>query len=195
MCRSIGRLIARFRARRALEHTAAPSDPIQSDESPGLLADAPLKHPSLDRLARADFARQIARAITGLAGDDSFVLAICGPWGSGKSTIANFAIHELESLKDRSSAPLVVRFNPWWFSGQNQLMLSFLDQLGGALGRPDISRALEHFSRALSLSSAVLRLLPWVPGASQAAQATQHGCPIHAERGWGTDHGRRRLKA
>ena len=58
-------------------------------QRPSLLADTPISDPKLDRLGRAGFASSLAASILGLKGQDSIVIGLCGPWGSGKSSVLN----------------------------------------------------------------------------------------------------------
>ncbi|HHK42945.1 MAG TPA: ATP-binding cassette domain-containing protein, partial [Planctomycetaceae bacterium] len=99
-----------------------------------LLPDAPISSPHFDRLDRMPFVRSFAEAIRAVKGTDSVVLALAGPWGSGKSSLLNLIAGELERTSGEHP-PLVMRFNPWWFSGTGQLVAAFLQQLAAALSR------------------------------------------------------------
>ena len=114
-----------------------------SDNSPAplhLIPDAPIAHANFDRLDRMAFVRSFAEAIRAAEGTDSVVLALAGPWGSGKSSLLNLVAAELEATAERP--PLVVRFNPWWFSGTGRLVPAFLQQLGAAASRPAVQETL-----------------------------------------------------
>ena len=91
-------------------------------------ADRPISHPKDDLFGYAPFAKHLADAIRGYPGSDPLVLALHGPWGSGKSTVLNFVIHYLDQATE-NDRPVVVTFNPWWFSGRENLAKSFLGQL------------------------------------------------------------------
>ncbi len=121
-----------------------------------LLPDAPISSPSFDRLDRMAFVRSFAEAIRAVKGTDSVVLALAGPWGSGKSSLINLVSGELESTSGEKQ-PLVMRFNPWWFSGTNQLVAAFLQQLAAAVSRPEVKDllgdatvALDHLAEAIA---------------------------------------------
>ncbi|GAA5316352.1 MAG: KAP family P-loop domain protein [Candidatus Pelagadaptatus aseana] len=60
------------------------------------------------------------------------MLALYGPWGSGKSTVLSYVRHYLEQ-RPTEEQPVVVMFNPWWFSGQENLAQAFLGQLQAVL--------------------------------------------------------------
>nr|WP_199332130.1 P-loop NTPase fold protein [Anabaena lutea] len=95
-------------------------------------ADNPLTNPKDDKLGYAFFAENLANSICKMSPPDGLVMAVYAPWGSGKSTLLNFIIHYLEQ-KPEDEQPTVVPFNPWWFSGQEDLTKSFFDQLRGVV--------------------------------------------------------------
>ncbi len=113
-----------------------------------LIPDAPITGPNLDRLDRMAFVRSFAQAIRAAQGTDSIVLALAGPWGSGKSSLLNLVVSELNST-ETDTPPLLVRFNPWWFTGSGQLVAAFLQQLGAAMGRPAVKDILGEATEGL----------------------------------------------
>jgi predicted KAP-like P-loop ATPase len=97
-----------------------------------LSADNPLTDPQDDGLGYAPFAKNLAESICKMSPPDGLVMAVYAPWGSGKSTLLNFIVHYLEQ-KPEEEQPIIVPFNPWWFSGQEDLTKNFFDQLLGVL--------------------------------------------------------------
>ncbi|MBD2254623.1 KAP family NTPase [Nostoc parmelioides] len=97
-----------------------------------LSADKPLSDPKDDKLGYAPFAKNLAESICKMSPPDGFVIAVYAPWGSGKSTLLNFIIHYLKQ-KPEQEQPIIVPYNPWWFSGQEDLTKSFFEQLSGVL--------------------------------------------------------------
>ncbi len=121
-----------------------------------LIPDAPITSPNFDRLDRMSFVRSFAEAIRAVKGDDSVVLALAGPWGSGKSSLINLIAGELDATSG-DHPPLVMRFNPWWFSGGGMLVAAFLQQLAAAVSREsvkerlgDATQALDHLAEAIA---------------------------------------------
>lgn len=86
--------------------------------------DQPILKASEDKLGRKGFAKHVAEAIKSWKGNDSLCLALYGEWGSGKTSIKNMIVDALQ--KPRRKAPLIVEFNPWQWSGQDQLISVFL---------------------------------------------------------------------
>ncbi len=118
-----------------------------------LSSDRPSTDPAQDLFGHAPFARTLARAIRGYRSSDGIVLALYGPWGSGKSTVLAYVEHELEQGPE-AERPVVVSFNPWWFSGQEHLARAFLGQLQAVLpakhaGFKALGNKLSEFGGAL----------------------------------------------
>lgn len=90
-----------------------------------LSADKPLSDPKDDKLGYAPFAKNLAESICKMSPPDGLVIAVYAPWGLGKSTLLNFIIHYLKQ-KPEQEQPIIVPYNPWWFSGQEDLTKSFL---------------------------------------------------------------------
>ncbi|CAL2081672.1 P-loop NTPase fold protein [Tenacibaculum sp. 190524A05c] len=94
--------------------------------------DLPLVDPQKDKLGRNELAKEIARGLVYSFKDstESTVLGINGTWGIGKSTLLNFIIDNIEKLSGEENQEIVVlRFNPWMFSGQKELQMYFLKEL------------------------------------------------------------------
>lgn len=118
-----------------------------------LSSDRPSMDPAQDLFGHAPFAKTLASAIRGYRGSDGIVLALYGPWGSGKSTVLAYVEHELENGPE-AERPVVVSFNPWWFSGHENLAKAFLGQLQAVLpakykGFEKVGNLIAEFSGAL----------------------------------------------
>lgn len=111
-----------------------------------LSADRPCSDPKDDLFGHAPFASNLADSIYRYPGNDGLVLALYGPWGSGKSTVLGYVQHYLEQ-KSEEDRPVIVTFNPWWFSGQENLARSFLGQLQAVL--PTKSKKLKNLGDLL----------------------------------------------
>lgn len=102
-----------------------------------LSADKPLIDPREDQLGYALFARHLAFSLTKMIPAEGFVVALYGPWGSGKTTLLNFLFHYFKEAPV-DEQPIIVPFNPWWFSGHEKLAKHFFDQLLASLATSDI---------------------------------------------------------
>lgn len=94
--------------------------------------DIPSIDPQTDRLGYTTFAKYLADSICQMTFEEGFVIAVQGPWGSGKSTLLNFVVHYLQQ-KPEEEQPIIVPFNPWLFSGHQDITKRFFDQLQDVL--------------------------------------------------------------
>lgn len=97
--------------------------------------DNPITHRSDDAFQRYSFAQRIASVAKNGSNPDSFVVGIYGKWGDGKSSVLNFIKNELAEDDDA----IVVDFNPWLFTNEDQLLLSFFNTLTTGIDQPLIS--------------------------------------------------------
>jgi predicted KAP-like P-loop ATPase len=94
-------------------------------------ADSPITKPEQDELGRLGLARQIAQQVRRTPAEEGFVIGLLGPWGSGKTSILNLVT---TTLSDEARGDVVViKFNPWLFSGADQLVTRFFSELSAAL--------------------------------------------------------------
>ena len=94
-------------------------------------ADSPIAKPEQDELGRLGLARQIAEQVRRTPAAEGFVIGLLGPWGSGKTSILNLVTTTLED--EAPGEVVVIRFNPWLFSGAEQLVTRFFSELSAAL--------------------------------------------------------------
>ncbi len=92
--------------------------------------------PANDVLGYAPFAKYLAKSIVQMTPQSGIVIGIYAPWGAGKTTLLNFVQHYFTDYAD-SERPVVIHFNPWWFSGQDDLARIFFGELFSALGKQE----------------------------------------------------------
>lgn len=105
--------------------------PMAPEEKPApidLSADRPSTDPREDSLGYAPFAKRLAEGMLNLKVANGQVLALHGPWGFGKTTFLNYVQYYL-TRQPPPNTPLIVQFNPWWFSGGEDLIRAFFGQL------------------------------------------------------------------
>ncbi|MDQ0884908.1 P-loop NTPase fold protein [Peribacillus sp. V2I11] len=85
--------------------------------------DRPILHSGDDRLNRSGFAEHLAKAILKYEFTESLVLGLYGKWGSGKTSVINMAVEEIVKLSKEvldQEKPIIMKFNPWNYSGHQQ---------------------------------------------------------------------------
>jgi len=115
-----------------------------SRKSDFYIADSPVTDPALDRFQRWPFAQRVAQTIASRRDPSSIVVGIYGAWGEGKTTVINFIENALGEFQD----VICIRFNPWRFGDETQLLRNFFQTLADALGR-SISARKEEIGRWL----------------------------------------------
>ncbi|MDF5727974.1 MAG: P-loop NTPase fold protein [Rhizonema sp. PD38] len=108
-----------------------PQDKTETDNHPQEIN--PID-PQTDRLGYANFAQYLANSICNMSFAEGFAIAIYGTWGSGKSTILDFVVHYLNQKPDEER-PIIVPFNPWLFSGSQDVTRRFFEQLQDILSK------------------------------------------------------------
>lgn len=94
--------------------------------------DKPILLQNEDLLKRSNFSQKLADAILSYTEIDNFTISICGKWGSGKTSIINMVKETIKNRYNESEfekAPIIIDFNPWNYSDQDQLISQFFSTL------------------------------------------------------------------
>jgi hypothetical protein len=145
------------------------SGPATSKQLDG---DRPAKGLADDRLGYAGFSRAMARAIHSMVPREGIVLAVNGAWGSGKTSAINMMVEALRELQADTSEDehvVVVYFNPWWFSAQDDLVRAFFNDIASSLEEEKLSEKIVEGLKAVGRRASkakdiVLGVLDFVPG-------------------------------
>ncbi len=112
-----------------LRHGYPPRAPLEN-EGTGFLSDDPITSRKDDALGRGHAADILTKSLLWLRTESlSGVAAVVGPWGSGKTSVINFATPVVEEQHGWR----VHEFNPWEFSDVQSLALNFFNELASAL--------------------------------------------------------------
>lgn len=122
-------------------------------------------------LGRTAFARALGNAILSYKEKDSVAIGLYGAWGSGKTSIINVALEHIESIckkkvgkkKTDKGKPIIVKFNPWNYSDQNQLVTQFFRQLSIALRQPDYTGNIKKAGERMETYGKIFEPLAFVP--------------------------------
>ena len=97
-------------------------------------ADSPIRIKKADLLNRAGMAASVAEFIERSCDvenprDESLVAGIEGEWGSGKTSFINLILENLKPEEPELPKFLIIEFNPWNFSDQNELITDFFQSI------------------------------------------------------------------
>lgn len=88
--------------------------------------DKPITEAENDLLNRNDFAVKLAKSISSWRNKESWVIALTGDWGSGKTSIKNLMVKELKKAEN----PIhIIEFSPWEWADQELITQSFFNEL------------------------------------------------------------------
>ncbi|MCB2153701.1 KAP family NTPase [bacterium] len=126
-----------------------------------LKEEVPIRGKAEDLLGRYHFAEGLASALSGWSGDESIVVGLCGEWGSGKTSIINLVLEELDGLPEEDeSSPTVINFNPWTISGEGDITERFFTELSEQLRLKDESEEAAKLAAMLLEWGEILRFVP-----------------------------------
>lgn len=97
-----------------------------------LVSDSEIHDFKDDVLERGEFAKNIADLIALREGKEAFTIGIIGAWGSGKTSI----LYLIDNwIKTNNHDVITIFFNPWRYSGENELLMSFFNCIAEALDK------------------------------------------------------------
>ena len=122
-------------------------------------SDKAIESSEQDLLGRVTFAKQLGEAIYKYDGKDGLVLGVFGKWGTGKTSILNMVVNEINYLSDNDDdGSIIVNFSPWNYSDKDNLIGIFFEDLRIKLklhsnkeNMKQIVRAIDQYSGALNL--------------------------------------------
>jgi len=145
-----------------------------STNQPILQGDRPLAPDGHDELGFKDLSRVLAEALSRRSAQGGMTIGLEGRWGSGKSSLVNLIVQELEQLDE--PRPTVLKFEPWLIGNRDALITSFFEELARTIagirkGRGDATsasvQAAEDLAKKLRLYAGYLGAL--APAASLAS--------------------------
>jgi predicted KAP-like P-loop ATPase len=145
--------------------------------------DKPISEPSDDRFGIDPFARTLAASIRQIRVPEGTVIALNGPWGSGKSSAVNLILHHLKDSIGRGEIG-AINFACWWFRGEEALALAFFRELYAGLG-PSLG---DRFKKVLpKIGSRLLRAGSLVSAGAGLAGAGGLGSVAAGGMSWLSD--------
>jgi len=117
-----------------------------------MMPDNPIVTKDKDLLHRYPLANRIAGMISHFKDHESLVIGIEGEWGSGKTSFVNLILEDL-----RTTDALLITFNPWNFSDQNELIKDFFNSLIDTLKQAGGKEGDERVKQIKNYSAKLLR--------------------------------------
>lgn len=112
---------------------------MDSKDLHGFASDRPITKIEDDLLGRSGFSSDLANAMASWHGTDSLVVALHGNWGSGKSSIKNMTLSQLEAIT--TDKPDIIEFSPWEWAAQEKITASFFQEVSKSINRKDKSKS------------------------------------------------------
>lgn len=126
--------------------------------------DKPIEKNSQDCLKRTNFSKQLAKAILSYTKQDNFVISLCGKWGSGKTSIINMVVEEMNELtKNKEDKPIIIQFNPWNYTDSDQLISQFFSTLQNKLSNYKSNENLRNIGNLFQNYGSILDYTRYIP--------------------------------
>lgn len=141
-------------------------------------ADSPIKTKKEDLLNRYQFASSLGKALLEWKNEEGIVIGLYGKWGSGKSSVINLAVEYIETETKKKKykkpdKPIIIKFNPWNFTEQNQLINIFFSELAKAINYYDKGEDAKKVGKKLITYSKFFSVLSLVPGLDPYAKIVE----------------------
>jgi len=135
------------------------SQPKMTEHS--LAPETPIKTLAGDQLGRKSFAIALAKVIDQWSGHESLVLAIYGPWGSGKTSLKNMVLDALTQSGSRT-APL--EFTAWEWAAQDKVFEGFFKELSKRIGSDNSLKDAAQTAKKVQMYAAMLSAAASITG-------------------------------
>ena len=124
-------------------------------------SDKPVEKASQDLLGRSAFSKQFGKAIYEYSLSDGLVIGLFGKWGTGKTSVINMALDEIEELSTKDEVkPIILKFSPWNYSDKDNLIKMYFQCLKGKVAKrkkqvnwEKVGKALDDYSDAFDAIS------------------------------------------
>ena len=134
--------------------------------------DRPIDTEEQDLLGRSFFSKQLGKAIYEYNEKDGLVIGLFGKWGTGKTSIINMAINEINKLAvNHDNKPMIMKFSPWNYSDRDNLISLFFRSLKNKINIQDNDELKKKVGKALSDYSGAFDALSLVPVVGSAVAA------------------------
>lgn len=99
--------------------------------------DKPIEDVEEDLLDRADFSNNLADSILKWKHKESWIIALTGDWGIGKTSVKNLVVNRIKTTNQDTR---IIEFKPWEWSSQDLIMSAFFIEIASELELIDDSK-------------------------------------------------------
>ena len=125
-----------------------------------IFTDKPIENEQEDTLGRKEFVETLATTILSYEKKENFVIGLNGKWGSGKTSIMNMLErHIMEKCPVSKYKYIFLRFNPWNFKDQDELIQSFFKEIYSQLHIIDWHKLKRNIDKALDFAEELLNIV------------------------------------
>ncbi len=131
------------------------------------LDDSPIKKEKDDLLNRSEFAKKFGQSILRMNAENGLCIGMFGPWGSGKTSIINMLLEEIDQKAvQQEPKPIVFDFNPWSFTTTEQLFHQFFYMLACKFANSseqkikEIGDALKKYANIAEVFNSLTQFIP-----------------------------------
>lgn len=126
--------------------------------------DKPIDEESQDLLGRAKFSNRLGKSIYEYNAIDGLVIGLFGKWGTGKTSVINMAVNQINKLAENDeNKPVIIKFNPWNYSDKDNLISLFFQSLKNNINIQGIGEFREKIVELLDDYSDAFDTLTLIP--------------------------------
>ena len=138
--------------------------------------DSPITQPDEDKFGRGPFANRIAEALAKRSESTSIVVGVYGAWGEGKTSVLNL----IDGALTKHQGIKTLRFNPWRYQDEDQLLIAFFEALVDSLGEK-LYNWVERNSKR-KVATVLRKGVAWIPGVGEANEAIDYLTAVDIEK-------------
>jgi len=126
-----------------------------------LKVDKPIKTKNEDFLGRKEFAEVVTNAIIdyNIDGDESLTIGLFGKWGSGKTSIINMVLEDVQ----QEDNIVIFKFEPWLYSDTDQLISQFFKDFSKVISHKDYGKEAEKIGDELETYASFFDVISHIP--------------------------------
>ncbi len=137
------------------------------------ILDKPIIKKEQDKFGRMPFVERLSDNILSYDATDNLVIGLYGNWGEGKTSILNLLQENITTKQDNKHNKekiQFIKFNPWNFKEQDELISAFFTEMYNQLKLIDFGKEISFMGKLFKLISKIITLGNYVPIVSPYAR-------------------------